>query len=83
MSGYAPPRNESAIDFSQMVTTRITLIAVGLLIVSCDLFAQDRAPISFLDVSAASNINVPNISTPESRYIIESMSGGSGSVRLQ
>ena len=59
-----------------MVTTRITLIAVGLLIVSCDLFAQNRAPISFLDVSAASNITSPNISTPESRYIIESMSGG-------
>src|SRR5947208_3049403 len=32
--------------------------------------------ISFTDVSAASGINVPHVSTPEKRYIIESMSGG-------
>ena len=32
--------------------------------------------LSFTDVSAASGINVPHVSTPENRYIIESMSGG-------
>ena len=32
--------------------------------------------LSFADVSAASGINVPHVSTPENRYIIESMSGG-------
>jgi len=32
--------------------------------------------ISFTDISAASGINVPHVSTPEKRYIIESMSGG-------
>ena len=38
-------------------------------------FAQNPA-ISFTDISAASGINVPNVSTPEKRYIVESMSGG-------
>src|SRR5687768_16466936 len=32
--------------------------------------------ISFADVSAVSNVNVPHVSTPENRYIIESISGG-------
>ena len=32
--------------------------------------------ISFTDVSAASNLDVAEVSTPENRYIIESMSGG-------
>ncbi|MEP7074196.1 MAG: CRTAC1 family protein [Acidobacteriota bacterium] len=37
--------------------------------------AQSPA-ISFTDISAASGINVSHVSTPENRYIIESMSGG-------
>ena len=32
--------------------------------------------ISFADVSAASGINVAHVSTPDNRYIVESMSGG-------
>lgn len=32
--------------------------------------------ISFVDGSAASNLNVSHVSTPENRYIIESISGG-------
>lgn len=32
--------------------------------------------LSFADVSATSGVNVPHVSTPENRYIIESMSGG-------
>lgn len=39
------------------------------------LFAQ-VSPISFADISASSGINVSHISSPENRYIIESMSGG-------
>ena len=38
-------------------------------------FTQPPA-ISFADVSATSGLNVPEVSTPEDRYIIESMSGG-------
>jgi enediyne biosynthesis protein E4 len=38
-------------------------------------FAQ-KSPITFKDISLESGINVPNISTAENRYIIESMSGG-------
>ena len=59
-----------------MATYRTTLIAIGILILGVDMFAQGRAVISFGDVSAASNINVAHVSAPENRYIIESMSGG-------
>jgi enediyne biosynthesis protein E4 len=39
--------------------------------------ALSQAPaISFADVSAESNISVAQVSTPDNRYIIESMSGG-------
>ena len=39
--------------------------------------ASGKPPaISFADVSAASGLNVPHVSTPEKRYIVESMSGG-------
>ena len=38
-------------------------------------FAQSP-PISFADVSAASGIDAAHVSTPEKRYIVESMSGG-------
>jgi hypothetical protein len=49
------------------------LVAVSL--VACPAFGHSPA-ISFADVSAASGLNVPEVSTPEDRYIIESMSGG-------
>jgi hypothetical protein len=39
--------------------------------------ATDKSPsISFADVTASSGLDVPHVSTPEKRYIIESMSGG-------
>lgn len=38
-------------------------------------FGQTPA-ISFSDVTTASGISVPQVSTPENRYIVESMSGG-------
>jgi hypothetical protein len=39
--------------------------------------AQGKSPaISFADVSASSGMTVPQVSTPEKRYIVESMSGG-------
>jgi len=48
------------------------------LIVSVLLLAPvaNSQAISFADVTGASGVNSPSISTPESRYIIESMSGG-------
>ncbi|MEO8073383.1 MAG: CRTAC1 family protein [Acidobacteriota bacterium] len=44
-------------------------------IVQTAAFAQKSA-ITFKDISAESGINVSHVSTPENRYIIESMSGG-------
>lgn len=35
-----------------------------------------NSPITFRDVTKDSGINVPHVSTPDNRYIIESMSGG-------
>lgn len=49
-----------------------TILVVFLRVVA---FAQPAA-IAFKDVSGESGINVPNISTAENRYIVESMSGG-------
>ena len=46
-----------------------------LLVVCAPVFAQKPA-ISFRDVSRESGINIAHVSTPEKRYIIESMSGG-------
>ncbi len=54
---------------------RITLLIVLILTVQTICLAQKSA-ISFKDVTAESGINVPHVSTPENRYIIESMSGG-------
>lgn len=59
-----------------MASYRSVLIALGILTLSWDAYAQARNGISFADVSVASNINVAHVSTPENRYIIESMSGG-------
>lgn len=60
--------------FSHLDMARfVTLFSIILL--HWPLYGQTPA-ISFTDVSAASNINVANISTPENRYIVESMSGG-------
>ena len=53
----------------------ILLIISLVLLPTLVLFGQKPA-ISFTDVSAASGIDVSHISTAESRYIIESMSGG-------
>lgn len=53
---------------------RLTVLVLTLLL-SWQAFGQSPA-ISFADVSAASNVNVAHVSTPENRYIIESISGG-------
>jgi len=45
------------------------------LLVCASVFAQ-KAAISFKDVTESSGLNVAHVSTPEKRYIIESMSGG-------
>ena len=54
---------------------RILFITILIFTAQISIFAQ-KAAISFKDVSAASGITVSHISTPENRYIIESMSGG-------
>ncbi len=55
------------------------LVAAGLifcpLVSHSSTFASTPA-ISFTDVSASSGLIVPHVSTPEKRYIVESMSGG-------
>jgi enediyne biosynthesis protein E4 len=50
-------------------------LLLSLFLMSTSTFAQTPA-ISFTDVSAESGINVAHVSTPEKRYIVESMSGG-------
>lgn len=68
---------------------RLTRLVVGALLLNCltatpslnSAAARQRAAvkspaISFADVTASSGIDVPHVSTPEKRYIIESMSGG-------
>src|SRR5688500_9107099 len=53
------------------------LKAAGIALVTCmAIAAQPAQGLSFADVSAMSNINAPHVSSPENRYIIESMSGG-------
>ena len=54
---------------------RILLFTIFIFSAQFPVFAQKSA-ISFKDVSADSGITVSHISTPENRYIIESMSGG-------
>jgi enediyne biosynthesis protein E4 len=55
--------------------TQILFITILLFTVQISMFAQKSA-ITFKDISLESGITVPNISTAENRYIIESMSGG-------
>lgn len=54
---------------------RTLLLTILLFVVQTICLAQKSA-ISFKDISAESGINVSHVSTPENRYIIESMSGG-------
>ncbi len=61
----------------------ISLLLVGWLVAQLPVTAQttakspDKSPsITFSDVSASSGLTVPHVSTPEKRYIVESMSGG-------
>lgn len=54
---------------------KIFIVLVSIFVCVLPIFAQN-APISFKDVTKESGINVSHIATPENRYIIESMSGG-------
>lgn len=54
---------------------RLLVLILNVLLWQVTVFAQTPA-ISFADVSAASGINAAHVSTPEKRYIVESMSGG-------
>ena len=68
---------------------RVSRVVVSVLLINC--FAATRPSsfvaarqrttakspaISFADVTASSGLDVPHVSTPEKRYIVESMSGG-------
>jgi enediyne biosynthesis protein E4 len=56
-------------------TLRIFLIAAAL--IAAHRLADGQKPsIEFKDISSTSGVNVSHISSPESRYIVESMSGG-------
>ena len=57
---------------------KLFVLALGLFVSTSNpqSTCAQNPPISFADISASSNVNVPNVSTPEKRYIIESMSGG-------
>ncbi len=64
--------------FDRLCGSRLPLVTgflICLLAGPSSTFAKNPA-ISFKDVSASSGLVVPHISTPEKRYIIESMSGG-------
>lgn len=54
---------------------RWLLVVLIVLFWQLSVFAESPA-ISLTDVSAASGMNVAHVSTPENRYIVESMSGG-------
>jgi enediyne biosynthesis protein E4 len=54
---------------------RARFILIFVLMTAAGTVGQQHG-LSFADVSAASGVNVPHVSTPENRYIIESMSGG-------
>jgi enediyne biosynthesis protein E4 len=58
------------------------LVACGVLICALLVRAQDKSPAYrgpvFEDVSRRSGLTVPHISSPDKRYVIESMSGGVG-----
>ncbi|HEX8370904.1 MAG TPA: CRTAC1 family protein [Pyrinomonadaceae bacterium] len=54
---------------------RRLVLFLGLVFLQSPIFGETPA-ISFTDVSAASGINVAHVSSPENRYIVESMSGG-------
>jgi enediyne biosynthesis protein E4 len=58
------------------------LVAVGVFICALLVRAQSKSPAysgpAFEDVSRQSGLTVPHISSPDKRYVIESMSGGVG-----
>ena len=52
------------------------LIILSIIFLCHSLTGAQTAAISFADVSAASGMNVPHVSSADNRYIVESMSGG-------
>lgn len=55
---------------------KLTPAACFLLLATYGFAITQTRPIVFLDATGTAGLNVPHISTAESRYIIESMSGG-------
>src|ERR1700732_2605227 len=57
-------------------------VAIGVLICAFLVSAQSKSPAYggpvFEDVSKQSHLTIPHLSSPDKRYVIESMSGGVG-----
>jgi len=64
------------VPFTQALRGDRSLFLVILILLSFAAGYAQSPAISFTDISAASGINVAHVSSPEKRYIIESMSGG-------
>lgn len=73
----------NALEVNRLIRRRhfaLRLLVGGFLI--CSLVGRSSTAlakipaISFADISASSGLTVPHVSTPEKRYIVESMSGG-------
>ncbi|MGI9035811.1 MAG: CRTAC1 family protein [Pyrinomonadaceae bacterium] len=63
--------------FSNLKVYTICRLAIFVCVINYSfIFAQESPAISFKDISDTSGINVAHVSTPEDRYIVESMSGG-------
>lgn len=52
------------------------IVSLVWLLLYCPPTSAQSPAISFTDLSASSGLTVPHVSTPEKRYIVESMSGG-------
>ena len=54
----------------------LAISPVLFLIISSSLFASQTAGVIFTDVTAPAGINFKHVSSPEKKYVVESMSGG-------
>lgn len=70
-------KTSKGFDFSQMGKLLISTIALETCVTLCGQSPAAELP-DFADISQSASLTVPNISTAEKRYMIESMSGGVG-----
>ncbi|HEX6626262.1 MAG TPA: CRTAC1 family protein [Pyrinomonadaceae bacterium] len=73
----SPPRLSRLIVGALLLDCVIAVSSSSFVSVAAQPSAPVKAPaITFADISATSGLNIAHVSTPEKRYIIESMSGG-------